>query len=179
MKVRIEVKYPLSLTKTGFGSIIVVSYDHLGSVDALKREIVRVNNQLSFNVSNTETVTGFHIETRNGPSILVLEAGLKTLHKWHKSEHIGSLVTLPNAKVFFDSELIISDRRYGTLDVRFSRIILNFPISDALSNSKVYCKSTVSQLVTNALIKVDFYSKLASLKQFSGMLRQKNSCRKF
>ena len=135
----------------------------------MKREVVRVNNKLNFNVSNPETVTGFHIETRNGPSILVLEAGLKTVKKWNKSEHIGSLVTSPNVNVYFDSELLVSDRRYGTLDVRFSRIILNFPISDALSNSKVYCKSTVSQVVTNALIKVDFYSKLVSLKQFSGM----------
>ena len=172
MKVRIQVKYPLALTKTGFGSIIIVSFDNLGSVDELKREVVRVNNRNNFNVSNSETVTGFHIETRNGPSILVLEAGLKTLQKWHQSEHIGSLITSPNIKVFFDSDLIVSNRRYGTLDVRFSRIILNFPISDALSNSKVYCKSTVSQLVTNALIKVDFYSKLASLKQFSGKIHQ-------
>ena len=83
---------------------------------------------------------------------------------------LGPLINSPDAKVHYDSSVTFSTRRYSSLDVRFSRIILNFPIGQALSSSKIYCQSVVSRQVTNALIKIDNYGRIKSIRDFSGKL---------
>ena len=127
MHVKINLKYPLKLTNVGFGTVIIVSHDHTGLVEQLKRRVIESNHRFGFDPSNPDTFTGFHIQTRRGPTIFVVEADSVSLHGW--LGQLGELMTTPSVRVHYDSSVVFSHRRYEQLDARFTRIILNFPIA--------------------------------------------------
>ena len=81
MKIKIKLKYPLTMVRSGFGTVIIVSNED-GLVDQVKRNVIESNNRRNFNQSDPQTFTGFHIQSRRGPTIFVVEADCQTLHAW-------------------------------------------------------------------------------------------------
>ena len=136
MHVKISVKYPLQLAYIGFGTVIIVSHDHTGLIEQLKRRVVESNHRFGFDPSNRNTFTGFHIETRRGPTIFVVEVDSVTLAAWMGK--LGELMTTSSVRVHYDSSVVFSHRRYEQLDARFTRIILNFPIEQAKGSNLNY-----------------------------------------
>ena len=81
MKIKISMKYPLTMVRSGFGTVIIVSNED-GLVDQVKRSVIESNNRRNFNPTDPQTFTGFHIQSRRGPTIFVVEADCRSLHAW-------------------------------------------------------------------------------------------------
>ena len=162
-----EIKPNLSEKKSDeiFLKMILVSPGPSDSLEELKRFVIESNEETKFNLSNFDTITGFHIQTRDS-NIFSIEAGRRKIKK------IWSLEILDKLKdfcfIFYDSSFVSTKRIYPNLDLRFSRIILNFGIDQTLKNALLYCQSAISKNVTSTFIKLNEYTKRTDIKAMAG-----------
>ena len=145
--------------------MIIVSPGSSDALEELKTYVIQSNESTKFSINDMNSITGFHIQTRNH-NIFSIEAGRRQIETIWRLEMVLKLREF--SYIFYDTSFVANKRLYGNLDMRFSRIILNFGLDEALQNALLYCQSAISKDVTSTFIKLKEYTKRTDMKAMAG-----------
>ena len=174
--------------------IMVVPGSYSEDLENFKSVILRNNQNVNFDVENENIITGFHIQTRGQQFLSIESSRAKITELWNSEQvqilssfcfiFYDSSVSMSERNWFIFCDVVSwSDfgfeifslklifwgfepgyRKYKALDTRFSRILLDFSLSDTLKKSILYCKSSMPPEITSAFIKLSGYKNSLDLK---------------
>ena len=168
LSIKVQLKFPyfsstpVEIPTVALGLIVVITNRQSPYLTLLKQTAIDFNNSLES--TSSQYASGFHIQCANYHYFTV-EGPVGGIIKelWHIPRHNDGCTI-----VLYDSSMLFSLRQYDSLDRAFSRIQLNFDLTQTLQNGLIHCQSFLPRVVLSAFIKLSLYSKIASLEKLYG-----------